>query len=242
MNGRLPIELVLVDYDDTLVDTAPRFLQARRLLFALLEEAGISEETARRIHHDQVEPRMLDQYGFGPRRLEPSFRATYEAGCEALGLRVDPTMLERCAEVGRAVAGTPPPIEGALPALERLAKAYRTVLYTQAGDAEYQLRCLRDSGLYDLLGESSVRICERKSVHSFREVLSSLGVEEPAAVWMVGNSIRSDVNPALEAGAHAILVEVADPWEFDVVDPVSNDFVKVRSFADAVAFLLEEGT
>lgn len=240
MSGR-SVSLVLVDYDDTLVDTAPRFLEARRRLFGLLREAGIPEELARRIHHDQVEPRMLDQYGFGPRRLEPSFRATFEVACGALGVEPDPAMVEACAAVARLVAGTPPPIEGALTALAHLANQHRTVLYTQAGDADYQLRCLRDSGLCDLLGEASVRICERKSVSSFREVLLSLGVDDPGTVWMIGNSIRSDVNPALEAGARAILVETADPWEFDQVEPVSADFIRVRSFVEAVSWLLNEG-
>lgn len=241
MSGGRAVGLVLVDYDDTLVDTAPRFLEARRKLFSLLRKVGIAEDLARRIHHDQVEPRMLDQYGFGPRRLEPSFRATFDAACSALGLEPDPVTREACGALGRSVAGTPPPIEGALMALSRLASKHRTVLYTQAGDADYQLRCLRDSGLCDLLGEASVRICERKSVSSFREVLLSLGVDDPGTVWMIGNSIRSDVNPALESGSRAILVEVADPWEFDQVEPVSSEFMRVRSFVEAVSWLLNEG-
>lgn len=241
MSGSGSISLVLVDYDDTLVDTAPRFLEARRKLFGLLRDVGVPEELARRIHHDQVEPRMLDEYGFGPRRLEPSFRATFEAACRALGVPSDPALAEACGALGRTVAGTPPPIEGALAALGQLANKHRTVLYTQAGDADYQLRCLRDSGLCDLLGEASVRICERKSVASFREVLLSLEVTDPATVWMIGNSIRSDVNPALEAGAHAILVETADPWEFDQVEPVSPDYIRVRSFVEAVSWLLNKG-
>jgi putative hydrolase of the HAD superfamily len=78
-----------------------------------------------------------------------------------------------------------------------------------------------------------------KTVVAFRETLAVLGVADPGGVWMVGNSIRSDINPALEAGARAILVEVAEPWEFDLVEPVSDDFVRVRTFPDAVDFLLQ---
>ena len=54
---------------------------------------------------------------------------------------------------------------------------------------------------------------------------------------MVGNSIRSDVNPALASGANAILVEAADPWHYDIVEPHSPDYVTVSSFADAARFL-----
>jgi hypothetical protein len=54
---------------------------------------------------------------------------------------------------------------------------------------------------------------------------------------MVGNSIRSDVNPALASGANAIFVEAADPWHYDIVEPHSPDYVTVSSFADAARFL-----
>jgi putative hydrolase of the HAD superfamily len=232
------VSLVLVDFDDTLVDTAPRFQNARRSLFSLLGELGASAELAQQIHHERIDPEMLDRHGLGPGRLEHSFRATYEAVCAELGLTIDPIMSERCADLGRAVAGTPPLLEGALIALDRLARRYRTVVYTQARNRDYQLQCVQDAGIRDVVGADAVHICELKTVVAFRETLNLLGVPQVDGVWMIGNSIRSDINPALEAGANAILVEVADPWEFDLVEPVSNDFVRVRTFADAVDFLL----
>jgi ribonucleotide monophosphatase NagD (HAD superfamily) len=55
---------------------------------------------------------------------------------------------------------------------------------------------------------------------------------------MIGNSVRSDINPALAAGANAILVETGDPWEYDMVDPFSDSFHRVRTFPDAVSLLV----
>jgi putative hydrolase of the HAD superfamily len=235
------VKLVLVDFDDTLVNTAPRFQTARRRLFGLLNMAGIEEALARRIHHDHVEPLMLERHGLGPSRLEHSFRATYEALCQASGTDVDPVLAAECAEIGRSVYGTPPLFDGALDALRQLSGRYATVLYTQAADREYQMSCVQESGIRTLLGEAAVHISPRKTAESFREVLSTLGIDDPAGVWMVGNSIRSDINPALEVGAQAILVEVEEPWEFDLVDPVSHDFVRVRNFPEAVSYLLRLG-
>jgi putative hydrolase of the HAD superfamily len=235
------VKLVLVDFDDTLVNTAPRFQTARRSLFGLLQTAGLEEELARRVHHEEVEPLMLEQHGLGPKRLEHSFRATYEALCRSVGAEVDPAIAEQCAQLGRTVAGTPPLFEGALDALQRLAKRYPTVLFTQGADRDYQMNCVQESGVCTLLGEAAIHISPRKTPESFRGVLTTLGIDDPAGVWMVGNSMRSDINPALESGAHAILVEVDDPWEFDVVDPISNDFVRVRDFPEAVSYLLRLG-
>lgn len=234
-----PPELVLVDFDDTLVDTAPRFQRARRAFFAALVAVGFDEARARRVHHDEVDPEMIRRYGLGPFRLEPAFRETYLRLCAGAGRDADPELADRCAALGHDVAGTPPLLDGALEALRRLAAALPTAVYTQSGHPEYQLTCIREAGVLDILPADRVRICHRKSPDEFRATLAHFDVVEPGAACMVGNSLRSDINPALAAGSRAILVEVDDPWEFDVVDPVSDGFMRVRSFAHAVHYLLD---
>src|SRR5262245_65316768 len=97
--GRRDVALVLVDFDDTLVDTAPRFQNARRSLFALLCSLGADESLVARVHHDRVDPAMLERHGLGPARLEHSFRRTYEVISEELGWAVTPeTVLQRSEE------------------------------------------------------------------------------------------------------------------------------------------------
>jgi putative hydrolase of the HAD superfamily len=233
--------LVLVDFDDTLVDTAPRFQQARRDLFARLARAGFAADQIQRVHHEEVDPGMIDRYGLGPFRLEPSFRETYLRLCAEARLVPDPVVADECAALGHAVAGTPPLLEGALEALSRLDAALPTVLYTQSGHPEYQLGCVREAGVLDIIPLERVRICSRKSTHEFRAALDFFGIREPAVACMVGNSMRSDVNPALANGAGAILVEIDDPWEFDQAEPVSDAYITVRSFAQAVEYLTEAG-
>lgn len=232
------ITLVLVDFDDTLVDTAPRFLNARRELFRVLTEVGFSEPDVHRVHHEVIDPDMRKRFGFGPSRMEPAFRATYEALCAAADREMDEVVAERVCLLGRGVAGTPPVLDGAIDALARLARSLPTALYTQAGDAAYQMGCIEECGILDIIPSERIRICERKTTAAFREVLSEFAIGDPATVWMIGNSMRSDINPALEAGAHAIFVEMAEPWAFDMVDPVSNEFKRVGSFGEAVNLLL----
>lgn len=232
------IELVLVDFDDTLVDTAPRFQRARRELFELLVSVGFDAELVQRTHHEEIDPVMRNRFGLGPQRLEHAFRHTYVHLCTNAALAVDVGIAERCAWLGRTVAGTPPLLSGALEALQRLAGVLPTVLYTQSGDFDYQLACITDCGVLDVVTHERVRIAERKTTEQFRAVLDEFGVNDPGKAWMIGNSMRSDINPALEAGANAIFVEVDDPWEFDIVDPVHPNYHRVRSFADAVDMLL----
>jgi|GEM_PF-929996 len=230
-------ELVLVDFDDTLVDTAPRFQEARRKLFARLQELGFSLDQIRRVHHDEVDPVMIDRYGLGPFRLEPSFRETYLQLCHEARLTPDPLLADECAALGHDVAGTPPLLDGALEALDRLDDALPTVIYTQSGHPEYQLKCVEEAGVLDIIPLERVRICGRKSPTEFRAALEHFGVRKPTVACMIGNSMRSDVNPALANGASAILVEIEDPWEFDHAEPVSDEFITVHSFPQAVDLL-----
>lgn len=234
-----PVALVLVDFDDTLVDTAPRFARARRELFAILEQQGFDPDHAHDVHHHQVDAGLRARYGFGPHRLEEAFRLTYEALCRHDGRRPDEAVTERCGALGRNVVGTPPLLDGALDALRGLAELYPTVVYTQASDRDYQLACLGDAGVLDVVGTDRVRVVTAKTTQAFRDTLAAFGVADPSTAWMVGNSIRSDVNPALSAGAHAILVEVEDPWHHDMVEPVHPQFDRVKSFAEAVELLVK---
>lgn len=236
--GGAAIELVLVDFDDTIVDTSPRFSGARRQLFDLLGVAGYAAEEAERLHHDEIDPAMRAQFGFGPQRLEHAFRATYDRLRERAGHVADDVMAERCAALGRAVAGTPPAFDGAMDALRALAARYPTVLYTQSGDALYQMETIRDVGILDILSADRVRIAASKGREDFVDALAQFGVDNASSVWMIGNSMRSDVNPALEAGANAILVESADPWHYDVVEATADHFLTASNFVAAVELLL----
>lgn len=232
------IDLVLVDFDDTLVDTAPKFQNARRALLALMKDAGFPDDVAYDVLYHEVDPGMRQQYGLGPRRMEPAFVATYARLCVVHGLTPDPQLSARAAELGRSCYGPPAAFEGALHALQRLVAVHPTVIYTQSGELEYQLSCIRGAGIVDIVNEERVRVCERKDAVAFRETLEWYGVADPAAAWMIGNSMRSDINPALEAGANAILIESTDPWEYDIVEPHGPHFHRVPSFPHAVDLLV----
>ena len=230
----MKIELVLVDFDDTLVATAGRFRDARERLFSLLADQGLDAGDVARLHHDEIDPELRQRYGFGPHRLEEAFRETYLRACARAGRNTDGALLDRCAALGRSVVGAPPPIDGALAALARLTRSHPTVVYTQSGRMEYQIECVRAAGIVEIVGHERVHVCAEKTTAAFVATIERFGVADPARAWMIGNSIRSDINPALEAGANAILVEVDEPWAFDVVEPVASGFTRVRSFAEAV--------
>ena len=70
--------VVLVEFDYTLVERAPRFQNARRRLYEMLASHGFEADACERVHHDEVDPVMLSEHGLGPER-----RFAYEEGIRA---------------------------------------------------------------------------------------------------------------------------------------------------------------
>jgi putative hydrolase of the HAD superfamily len=233
--------LVLVDFDDTLVETAPAFHSARDALFTRLEKEGFPRELAEEVHFNEVDPELLAVHGMGPFRMAPSFRETYVRLCRARGVEADPVLAEECSALGRDFLGKPRVMDGSLEALQELTDAFPTAVFSQAAQHDYQMRRVSDAGVTDIVGRERVLITERKTPESFGQALRHFGVQEPALATMVGNSLRSDINPALLVGAEAVLVEPYEMWEYDNVPPVSPGFVKFTTFPEAVAFLLAKG-
>jgi putative hydrolase of the HAD superfamily len=234
-------DLVLVDFDDTLVETAPAFKGARDALFARLSKEGFPEEEISHIHYEVVEPEMLVLFGMGPFRLEPSFRDTYVRLCVDGGRVPDPFVADECGVLGRDFMGNPPLLEGALEALGALAAHLPTVIYSQASHPAYQVGRMREAGVTEVLPEEKIHITNRKTRAAYEEALAHFDAPDPSRTLMIGNSLRSDINPALEAGAQAILVEPYEMWEYDVVPPVSDDFLRFTTFPEAVEHLLRNG-
>ncbi|MGW8268332.1 MAG: HAD family hydrolase, partial [Longimicrobiales bacterium] len=222
MSGRH--DLILVDFDDTLVETAPGFHNAREALFRRLAREGFSREDSFRVHHQEVEPELLALFGMGPFRLEPSFRDTYVRLCVAAGRPPDRSVAEECGALGRDFMGHPTVMGGALRALRALADRFPTVIYSQSSHPQFQLGRIRDAGVTSVIPEDRVRITHQKNTEIFLETLEHFLVREPRRAIMIGNSLRSDINPALEAGADAILVEPYEMWHYDRVPPFSSDF------------------
>jgi len=232
-------KLVLVDFDDTLVETAPAFQNARRTLFQQLVEEGFSREDSYRVHHQEVDPELLGIYGMGPFRMERSFRETYLRLCEEQDRAPNPELTDRYGALGRDFMGKPKVMEGSLEALERLAAHVPTVLFSQAAQKEYQMGRIRDSRVTRILDEERIRITDRKTPQTFQEALHHFGVLDAAHATMIGNSLRSDINPALSVGAGAILVEPYEMWHYDNVPPVSDDFLRFSAFPEAVDFICD---
>jgi putative hydrolase of the HAD superfamily len=127
-------------------------------------------------------------------------------------------------------------VDGVVEVLDRLAPRYRLMLLTKGDLFEQEVKIWR-SGIADRFG--LVRVLHEKSPEVYRQVLRDAGVP-PEDFLMVGNSLRSDVLPALAVGARAVFVPHALTWSHEHVDPEklpASGWIEIGSITDLPAVL-----
>ena len=209
---RLPmIDLVALDADDTLWHNEPLYTDRRerfRALLARYEPQGVLDD---RLYATEL--RNLNHFGYGVKGFVLSM---IETAIELTGGRIEAEDIGTIIGWGREMLAHPTELlEGVREAVEGLAEAFRLILLTK-GDLLDQQSKLARSGLGGLF--KGIEIVSEKNAAVYRDVIARYGVD-PASFVMVGNSLRSDILPAIEVGAHAVYVPYALSWVHERVSP-----------------------
>lgn len=211
----MAIKLILLDADDTLWHNMRHFEVAERAfaeMIATFADAGIARATL-----SAVEERNLKHYGYGAKSFTLSM---IEAAVELGGNALPVESIARILETGRDLLRHPVDLlDGVGETIEKLAEIGELVLLTK-GDLLHQETKLAASGLGSYF--SAVEIVSDKTVGTFRRLIERNGVSPMEAI-MAGDSLRSDINPALEAGAWAAFVPQPNAWSHEhAPEPVSQ--------------------
>ncbi len=199
------------DADDTLWQNEQFFRATERRLTELLADHAAEADVAARLL--EAEKRNLGLYGFGIKGFTLSM---VETAIEVSGGAVPAPVIAEIVAAGREMLAHPIEILPHVPdTLERLAGRYRLVLVTK-GDLFDQERKLNQSGLGDLF--EAVEIVSAKDAATYRRVFSRHG-DGPERAMMVGNSLKSDIVPAIEAGGWGIHVPHELTWVLEHVEP-----------------------
>jgi putative hydrolase of the HAD superfamily len=210
----MPIRLICLDADDTLWHNETWFRRTFAAYADLLAAFAPAEEVQRRL--DAVEHRNVPLYGYG---VKGFILSALEAAEEIAGNDLPPFAVRRILALGREMLAHPiellPGVEEALP---RLADRAPLVLVTK-GDLQHQEAKLAASGLGEAF--AGVEIVSDKKPGTYARIFARYGVGPGEAV-MAGNSVRSDVLPALEAGSWAALIPFELVWSHEAADAPSN--------------------
>jgi putative hydrolase of the HAD superfamily len=199
------------DADDTLWHNEQFYRMTEKRFAALLSEHAEADHLATRLL--EAEKRNLQHYGFGIKGFTLSM---IETAIEVTEGRVPATVIREILEAGREMLSHPvETLPHVRETLEKLAGSYRIILITK-GDLFDQERKLAQSGLGDMF--NAVEIVSDKTVATYERIFTRYG-DGPARSMMIGNSLKSDVIPAIKAGSWGIYVPHGLTWALEHAEP-----------------------
>ncbi|MGA2744083.1 MAG: HAD hydrolase-like protein [Candidatus Sulfotelmatobacter sp.] len=212
----MPPQTLLIDADDTLWENNVYFERAIARFISFLNHHEFSPEQVRGVLND-VERECIVTHGYGLHSFAHALVRTFER------LSVQPVTPELHAQIhsfAHSISDHPVELLPEVPeTLQYLSQSrrHRLILMTKGAIAEQSGKVER-SGLKEYF--AAVEIVAEKNAAAYASVVEKYSLAQDAT-WMVGNSPKSDINPALAAGLHAVFVPHGDTWilEHEEVNP-----------------------
>ena len=220
-------QFLIVDADDTLWENNIYFERAFEEFAQYLDHSSLSMREVRDVL-DDIEAANARIHGYGSLNFARNLRQCYERLAERHVSEEDLTTVAAFAE--RILESPIELIDGVADTLEYLASRHDLTLFTKGHPEEQKLKIDR-SGLGVYFGHTA--IVKEKDAPAYRELVAARGMD-PARTWMIGNSPKSDINPALEAGLNAVFVPHAHTWILEKQDirEGKGRLLKLECFSD----------
>jgi len=223
-----PGQTLLIDADDTLWENNIYFERAIAAFISYLNHHKHSPAEVRRALN-AVERETILTHGYGLSSFARSLLTCFERLSPA-PVTVEKT--QRILSFAHSIAEQEIELlPGVAETLAELAVRHRLILMTKGNHAE-QADKLARSGLAGYF--SAVEIVAEKDPPTYRQVMARHELT-PHSSWMVGNSPKSDINPALAAGLHAVFLFHKDTWVLEHANldppPPAQHLLELDSFA-----------
>jgi putative hydrolase of the HAD superfamily len=229
-----PGQTLLFDADDTLWENNVYFERVIAAFISYLDHHKYTPAEVRATLNE-IERETILSHGYGITSFTRSLVTFFE--------RLSPAPLseekrQRILGFTRSIAEQEIELlPGVAETLTELAARHRLILMTKGNHAE-QADKLGRSGLAGYF--SAVEIVAEKDSATYREVIqrhqsAPRSASAPQTYWMIGNSIKSDINPALAAGLNAVFLFHQNTWvlEHAALDPAppGRQLLELDSFA-----------
>lgn len=198
-------QTLLIDADDTLWENNIYF---ERAIAKFISHLNHQEFTAVQVRHvlNDVERECIITHGYGLHSFAHALVRTFEK------LAVEPVTAadhERIHSFAHEIAEHPVEIISGVPeTLQHISARHHLILVTK-GDITEQSGKIERSGLKEYF--AATEIVAEKNAPTYHGIVGKYGLSSDTT-WMIGNSPKSDINPALAAGLNAVFVPHADTW------------------------------
>ena len=219
---------LIFDADDTLWENYIYFERAFEEFVAFLDHSSLTARQVRDVL-DEIEATNNKIHGYGSlnfgRNLGQCYQRLAEREIRADDLKAVMGFAERILDCPMEV------IEGVPETLAYLSERHDLTLFTKGHPEEQKLKIDR-SGLGGYFAHTA--IVREKDAAAYRRLAEERGMA-PERTWMIGNSPKSDINPALAAGLNAVFVPHAHTWVLErqeIVESGKGKLLVVERFAD----------
>jgi len=212
-------QILLFDLDDTLIHCNKYFLEAidafADMLLDWFQGTDVSAEEIKDKQHE-LDLSYVEKEGFVPTHFPQSLVMTYRWLADRLNRPVQDKHIEALTRLGMSVyekeIESYPHMNETL--LELQDEGHLLCLYT-GGDALIQQKKIERIGLRKFF-KDRIYIERHKNVEALANILKRERFPQ-SNTWMIGNSIRTDIVPALKNGIHAIHIPAEKEWSFNIV-------------------------
>jgi putative hydrolase of the HAD superfamily len=220
-------QYLLIDADDTLWENNIYFERAFDEFVAFLDHSAMSPKEVRAVL-DEIEATNARIHGYGSLNFGRNLRQCYERLVER---DVNPDDLATVMALAERILECPmETIEGVPETLEYLHTRHDLTLFTKGNPEEQKLKIDR-SGLGRFFRHTA--IVKEKDTAAYERLVRDRQLDA-ARTWMVGNSPKSDINPAMEAGLNAVFIPHAHTWvlEKQEIRPGAGQLLMVERFQE----------
>jgi putative hydrolase of the HAD superfamily len=220
-------QYLVIDADDTLWENNIYFEQAFDDFIDFLSHSTLTPLEVRTVL-DEIELANIKVHGYGAKNFARNLCQCYERLVER---NIEPDDTERIMSLALKIMEQPVEIiAGVQPTLEYLASRHDLTLFTKGHPEEQKLKIDR-SGLGIYFGHTA--IVREKDQESYAQLVRERSLE-PERTWMIGNSPKSDINPALGAGLNAVFVPHDRTWHLEKteLEAAAGRLIVVERFAD----------
>ena len=220
---RMKPKNLVIDCDDTLWENNRYFLAAHDKFVALMGSLGLDTAEANSLLL-RLEMENVVHYGYGARSQARSMADVYRL----LTYDTDETVFSAIEAIGEEVFHHPvSPLPGVEDTLPRLSESYRLVMFTK-GNPDEQMGKIIKSPLRAYFDH--YKVVEEKTPESFGEMLAEFGLA-PHETWMIGDSPKSDILPAIANGVRSVYIPFSMTWAHEHHElPEHPEIIRIDTF------------
>ena len=218
---------LIIDADDTLWENNVYFEEAFDEFVAFLDHSALTPDQIRAVL-DEIELANAKIHGYGSVNFGRNLRQCYRHLAEREVCDGD---LDRVMGFAERILECPMELlPGVVETLEYLVTRHGLTLFTKGHPEEQKLKIDR-SGLGIYFGHTA--IVKEKDTGAFRRLTAERRLD-PEHTWMIGNSPKSDINPAIEAGLRAVYVPHPRTWTLERQDlcPAGGRLLVIERFSE----------